>query len=134
MSVRALLGKRVTAIALVGLIGLGLSGCLADTSATPPSDGNQLMMYNAVNADRTANGVSAAGVEPEARQPRHAVGEGNGELQHVGAPEPRAADHHVGLRGYHTMGENILVAPPNTSAGADGSRMVGVRRPTAPTS
>jgi uncharacterized protein YkwD len=111
MRVKTLLGRKVVAIAVLAVVGLGLTGCLPDTSATPPGDPYTDALLNAMNRDR-----ASVGLPPLTWSPKLANNAG-------GWANIMANDnslHHQDLGGllnqplyapYHTLGENILDGP-----------------------
>ncbi len=112
MRVKTLLGKRTAAITMTAIVALGLSSCgFANTSSTGPSDPTTAAMFNALNADRAANGVPGLTWSPKlgntagtwAHQMSNA-----GTLYHQNLSALIASPDYAG---YYTLGENILVGP-----------------------
>ena len=56
MRMKRLLGRKTAAIVLMGVVGLGLTGCFPDRSSTPPSDPFVNELYNRMNYDRATVG------------------------------------------------------------------------------
>ena len=116
MRVKNLLGRKTAAVLLMGAVGLGLTGCFPDTSATPPSDPMTNSLYNALNRDR-----ASAGLPPLTWSPKLANNAGNWAWQMMA----RNSLYHQNLgavlnssdyQAYYTLGENILVGPGGMSA------------------
>ena len=57
MRMKRLLGRKTAAIVLMGVVGLGLTGCFPDTSSTPPADPFVNELYNRMNYDRATVGL-----------------------------------------------------------------------------
>jgi uncharacterized protein YkwD len=99
----------------MAVLGLGLTACLPDTSATPPSDQTQLSMYTAVNHDRTTHGGTSLTWSPKladlASRWAAAMAAYN-TLAHQNLAQLITTPDYAA---YHTMGENILVGPPGTT-------------------
>ena len=74
MRMKRLLGRKTAAIVLMGVVGLGLTGCFPDTSSTPPSDPfvNELVQPDELRPGHRR--PPAAHLEPEARQQRRLAG------------------------------------------------------------
>jgi uncharacterized protein YkwD len=115
MRVKNLLGRKTAAILLVGAVGLGLAGCLPNTSATPPSDGFTNQLYNSLNQDR-----ASAGLPPLTWSPKLANNASNWAVQMMSANSL----YHQNLsglmgtsdyQGFYTLGENIIVGPGDMS-------------------
>jgi uncharacterized protein YkwD len=128
MRLKSLVGRKTAAIVLMGVVGLGLTGCFPDTSATPPSDPYLNELYNRLNADR-----ASVGLPPLTWSPKLSNSAGSWAWQ-------MAADntlYHQNLStllysgnysNYYTLGENILVGPGSMSAAA----VEGAWRASAP--
>jgi uncharacterized protein YkwD len=116
MRVKRLLGRRTAAIVLMmAVIGVGLTGCFPDRSATPPSDPFINELYNRMNYDR-----AVVGLPPLVWSPKLANNAGSwawqmmsvGSLYHQNLGYLLAtADYNP----YYTLGENILVGPGGMS-------------------
>ena len=115
MRVKQLLGRKVVAVTIVALVGLGLTGCMPDTSATPPSDPYQNALYQAMNRDR-----ASVGLPPLTWSPKLAINAGGW----AGIMMQAGTLYHQNLGGllnqpiyapYYTLGENILVGPASMS-------------------
>jgi uncharacterized protein YkwD len=113
MRVKQLLGRKVVAAAIIAVVGLGLTGCMPDTSATPPGDGYQNALYQAMNRDR-----ASVGLPPLTWSPKLAINAGGWANIMMQA----GSLYHQDLGGllyqplyapYYTLGENILVGPAN---------------------
>jgi uncharacterized protein YkwD len=110
MHAKTVLGKRAAAIAVIALIGFGLSSCtLANTSSTPPSDPYTNALYNALNSDRVANGLPPLTWSPKLANTAgtwaHQMSNAN-TLYHQ---DLVALINSPDYTGYYTLGENILV-------------------------
>ena len=111
------LGKRAAAVAMVALVGLGLSACgFANTSASGPSDPLISAMYQALNQDRAANGLPPLTWSPKLQ---NSAGTWSNQMANDNSL------HHQNLgalisgpdySGYNTLGENILDGPGNMTA------------------
>jgi uncharacterized protein YkwD len=121
MSVKRRLGRRTAAIVLMmGVIGIGLTGCFPDTSATPPKDPFINELYNRLNYDR-----ATVGLGPLTWSPKLANNAGTWAYQmatvnslyhqNLGALLA-SADYNP----YYTLGENILVGPGSMNAASIG--------------
>ena len=117
MQLKNLLGRKTAAIALMAVVGLGLTGCFPDTSATPPSDPMTNDLYNALNRDR-----ASVGLPPLTWSPKLANNAGSWAWQMAAANSL----YHQNLGAmlgssdysrYYTLGENIMVGPGSMSAG-----------------
>lgn len=111
MRVKTLLGKKTAAVVLMAVTGLGLSGCFADTSSTPPSDPFVNGLYQALNRDRASQGLP-----PLTWSPKLANNAGWWASNMAGANSL----YHQNLSAllgssdysaYYTLGENIMVGP-----------------------
>jgi uncharacterized protein YkwD len=118
MQLKSLLGRKTAAIVLLGVVSLGLTGCFADTSSTPPSDPFVNELYNRLNADR-----ASVGLPPLTWSPKLANNAGNWAWQMMAANSL----YHQNLgallgssdyANYYTLGENILVGPGSMSPAA----------------
>jgi uncharacterized protein YkwD len=106
-----LLGRKVVAVAVLSVVGLGLTGCLPDTSATPPADPYTNGLYQALNRDR-----ASVGLPPLTWSPKLASNASGwsvdmmdaGSLYHQNLSALLAAPSYAP---YFTLGENILVGP-----------------------
>ena len=134
MRLKTLLGRKTVAVAfVVGVVGLGLTGCFPDTSATPPSDPLQNELYQSLNQDR-----ASVGLPPLTWSPKLANNAGTWANQMASANSLYHQNLSVLLgsgdyASYNTLGENILVGPGTMSARP--SRVPGRhRRRTGPTS
>src|SRR3954451_7348516 len=110
MRLKRLLGRKTAAIIVMGVVGLGLTGCFPDTG-TPPSDPYQNSLYQSMNADR-----GSVGLPPLTWSPKLANNAGNWAWQMMAANSL----YHQNLgamlgssdyQNYYTLGENILVGP-----------------------
>jgi uncharacterized protein YkwD len=117
MRVKSFLGKRTAAIAMTAVVGLGLSSCgFANTSSTPPGDPTTAALFNALNHDRSVNGLPQLTWSPRlantagtwAHQMSNAAS-----LYHQNLSALIASPDYAG---YYTLGENILVGPGSMSA------------------
>jgi uncharacterized protein YkwD len=119
MRVKNFLNKRAAAVAMAAVIALGLSSCgFANTSSTGPSDSYTAGLYNALNADRAANGLPRLTWSPKlanlAGSWAHTMSNAN-TLYHQNLSVLISSPTYAG---YRTMGENILVGPGNMSPGS----------------
>ncbi len=97
------------------LIVVGASACLPDTGPAPTSDAWQLQLFNAINADRVANGVP-----PLTNGPKLAwlAGTHSCDMAHAGSmyhTDLNATLATPDYKAYWTLGENILVGPGSLS-------------------
>jgi uncharacterized protein YkwD len=115
MRLKRLLGRKTAAIIVMGVVGLGLTGCFPDTG-NPPSDPYQNGLYQSMNADR-----GSVGLPPLTWSPKLANNAGNWAWQMMAANSL----YHQNLgamlgssdfQNYYTLGENILVGPGSMSA------------------
>jgi uncharacterized protein YkwD len=116
MRVKTLVRRRSAAVAMVLIIGVGLSACgFANTSSAPPADSYQRALYNALNYNRIIGGLP-----PLTWSPKLANTAGTWAYQMSSANSL----YHQNLSalissptyaGYRTMGENILVGPGSMS-------------------
>jgi uncharacterized protein YkwD len=117
MRVKELLGRKTAAVALLAVVGLGLTGCLPNTGP-PPTDQMQDAMFNAVNQDR-AN----AGLPPLTWSPKLANNASNWAAS-MSAQNSLTHQNLSSLLGssdysvFYTLGENILVGPGGMTADA----------------
>jgi uncharacterized protein YkwD len=115
MRLKSLLGRKTAAIILMGVVGLGLTGCFPDRSSTPPSDAFTNELYNRMNADR-----ASAGLGPLTWSPKLANNAGSwawqmsvaNSLYHQNLGALLGSSTYTA---YYTLGENILVGPGNMS-------------------
>jgi uncharacterized protein YkwD len=109
--------KRGAAVALLmGLIALGTTACFPDTSPNPPSDPYFAAMYNAINRDRVNNGLPPLTNSPKLGNLAGtwaAQMSQDGYLHHQNLS---AILYSSDFQAYHTLGENIIVAPGFYSA------------------
>jgi uncharacterized protein YkwD len=115
MRLKSLLGRKTAAIVLMGAVGLGLTGCFPDTSATPPSDPFVNELYNRMNSDR-----ASVGLPPLTWIPKLANNAGSWAWQMATANSLYHQNLSAVLSGsdydaYYTLGENILVGPASMS-------------------
>jgi len=116
MKLKTLAGRKTAAVVLMGVVALGLTGCFADTSATPPSDPLTNGMFNALNYDR-----AMAGLPPLTWSPKLANNAGtwawqmatDNSLHHQNLSALITSSDYTNYRG---LGENILVGPGNLTA------------------
>jgi uncharacterized protein YkwD len=116
MRVKTFVGRKTAAVMLMGVISLGLTGCFADTSTTPPSDPLTNGMFNALNYDRVMAGLPALTWSPK-------LANNAGTWAYQMATDNSL--HHQNLSAlittsdfanYRGLGENILVGPGNLTA------------------
>jgi uncharacterized protein YkwD len=116
MRVKRFLSRKVLVVTVLAVVGLGLTGCMPDTSASPPSDGYTNALYNAMNRDR-----ASVGLPPLTWSPKLAINAGGW----AGIMAQAGTLYHQNLGGllyqplyapYYTLGENILVGPADMSA------------------
>jgi uncharacterized protein YkwD len=115
--VRMFMGKRAAALAMIAVVGLGLSSCgFANTSASGPSDPLISGMYQALNQDRAANGMPPLTWSPKLQNAggtwSHQMANANS-LYHQNLGALIASSDY---NGYNTLGENILVGPGGMTA------------------
>jgi uncharacterized protein YkwD len=128
MRLKSLLGRKTAAVVLMGAVGLGLTGCFPNTSATPPSDPFVNELYNRMNYDR-----ATVGLPPLTWSPKLANNAGNWAWQMAGANSLYHQNLSAVLSSseyapYYTLGENILVGPGSMSPAA----IEGAWRASAP--
>jgi len=113
MRLKSNVGRKTAVVLLMGLVAVGLTGCFADTSSTPPSDPFVNDLYNRLNSDR-----AGAGLPPVTWSPKLANNAGTWAWQMASANSL----YHQNLSsllsktdysGYSTLGENIMVGPGN---------------------
>ena len=129
MRVKRMLGRRTAAIVLMmGVIGVGLTGCFPDRSSTPPSDPFVNDLYNRLNYDR-----ATVGLGPLTWSPKLANNAGTWAYNMMS----RNSLYHQNLgfllagsdyAPYYTLGENILVGPGSMSP----AQIEGAWRGSAP--
>jgi uncharacterized protein YkwD len=119
MRLKSVVGRRTAAIALmVTIVGLGLTGCFPDTSATPPSDPFVNELYNRLNADR-----ASVGLGPLVWSPKLANNAGSWAWQMSSVnslyhQNLSAMLYSSDFANYYTLGENIIVGPGSMSPAA----------------
>jgi uncharacterized protein YkwD len=114
MRLKRLLGRKTAAIVVMGVIGLGLTGCFPDTGP-PPADPFQNALYQSMNADR-----GSAGLPPLTWSPKLANNASNWAWQMMAANSMYHQNLSAMLgsgdfQNYYTLGENILVGPGSMS-------------------
>jgi uncharacterized protein YkwD len=115
MRLKNLVGRKTAAVVLLGVVSLGLSGCFANTSSTPPSDPFINQLYNRLNYDRATVGLPPLTWSPKlannAGTWAHQMSNANSLYhQNLGALLA-TADYSP----FYTLGENILVGPGGMS-------------------
>ena len=118
MRLKTLAGRKTAAIVLMGVVSLGLTGCFADTSTTPPSDPLTNGLFNALNYDR-----AMAGLPPLTWSPKLANNAGSWAYQMASVntlyhQNLSALITTSDFANYRSLGENILVGPGNLTANA----------------
>jgi uncharacterized protein YkwD len=129
MQVKTLVRRRSAAVAMVLIVGIGLSACgFANTTSTPPADPYQRAMFNALNYNRVMSGLPPLTWSPKLANTAgtwaHQMSNANSLYhQNLGAliSSPEYA-------GYRTMGENILVG----SGGMSPTQVQGTWMNSAP--
>jgi uncharacterized protein YkwD len=117
MRAKTFLNKRVAALAVTVVLGLGLSSCgFANSSGAGPSDPYTASLWNALNYDRVMNGVP-----PLTWSPKLANQAGSWALQMSNAnslyhQNLSALIYSADYSGYRTLGENIIVGPGGMTA------------------
>ena len=116
MRVKKMLGRRTAVIVLMmGVIGVGLTGCFPDRGAPPVGDPFVNELYNRLNYDR-----ATVGLGPLTWSPKLANNAGSWAWQMAA----RNSLFHQNLGAllassdfapYYTLGENILVGPGSMS-------------------
>jgi uncharacterized protein YkwD len=115
MKLKSLLGRKTAAIVLMGVVGLGLTGCFPDTG-NPPSDPFQNDLYQSLNRDR-----ASVGLPPLTWSPKLANNASGWAWQMMAAnslyhQNLSAVLNSADYQNYYTLGENILVGPGSMSA------------------
>jgi uncharacterized protein YkwD len=104
--------KRTAAmLAVVAMLAVSLSGCFADTSPTGPSDPYLAGLYNALNADRQANGLPPLTWSPKLANSAQLW---TGQMQAANTlyhQNLTAMLYSSDYSNYRTLGENIIVGP-----------------------
>jgi uncharacterized protein YkwD len=118
MTVKRLLGKKMAAAVLVAMMAFGLAACFPDTSSQPPSDPFTNGLFQALNADRQANGLP-----PLTWSPKLANSAGGWAVSMMQANSLvhnnlSAMLYSPMYSGYRTLGENIIVGPGSMSPSA----------------
>ena len=115
MRMKRLLGRKTAAIVLMGVVGLGLTGCFPDTSSTPPSDPFVNELYNRMNNDRASVGLGPLTWSPKLANNAgwwaHQMSNANSLYHQNLSALLYSNDYTV----YYTLGENILVGPGSMS-------------------
>lgn len=116
MRLKSLLGRKTAAVVLMGVVGLGLTGCFPNTSSTPPSDPFINDLYNRLNYDRATTGAAPLVWSPKlannAGTWAHQMSNANS-LYHQNLGALLSSSDYTA---FYTLGENILVGPGNMSA------------------
>src|SRR5882757_11040169 len=115
MRMKRLLGRKTAAIVLMGLVGLGLTGCFPDTSSTPPSDPFVNGLYNAMNADRASVGLPALTWSPKLANNGGAWAWQMASANSLYHQNLSALLYSSDYTNFYTLGENILVGPGSMS-------------------
>ena len=108
--------RKTAAIVLMGVVGLGLTGCFPDTSSTPPSDPFVNELYNRMNYDPRDRRPRGLTWSPKLREQRRLVGPPDEQRRtrcttRTSTQLLYSSDYTV----YYTLGENILVGPGSMS-------------------
>jgi uncharacterized protein YkwD len=115
MRMKRLLGRKTAAIVLMGVVGLGLTGCFPDRSSTPPSDPFVNELYNRMNYDRATVGRGPLTWSPKLANNAgwwaHQMSNANTLYHQNLSALLSSSDYTV----YYTLGENILVGPGSMS-------------------
>jgi uncharacterized protein YkwD len=91
---------------------LGLASCgFANTSSTPPGDSYTAALFNALNADREANGLSQLTWSPKLANAAGAWAHQMSNANTLYHQNLSALISSPDYDGYYTLGENILVGP-----------------------
>jgi uncharacterized protein YkwD len=117
MQVHTLVRKRVGVVVVAAIVALGSTACFPDTSSTGPSDPTLAAMYQALNADRAANGLGGLTWSPKLTNLAGTWAHSMAATGILGHQNLAGIVGQGDFAPYWAMGENILVGPGNMSAG-----------------
>jgi uncharacterized protein YkwD len=116
MKVQHLLKRRVALVAVAAAIALGASACgLANTTATPPTDGIENGVLQAMNGDRQANGLPPLQWSPKLSNTAGSWAWNEANVNSMYHQDLTALLYSADYNGWYTLGENLLVGPGNMS-------------------
>jgi len=116
MKVHHLLKRRVALVAVAAAIALGASACgFANTSANPPSDATQNGVFQAMNADRQANGIPPLQWSPKLTNTAGSWAANESAVNNMYHQDLTALLYSDTYSGWSTLGENLIVGPGNMS-------------------
>ena len=125
MHIKDFLGRRGAVVAVALLITLGLTSCgFANMSSAPPADPYTNELFQALNADRAANGMPPLTWSPKLS---NTAGSWAAQMARAGSLYHQSLGALINspdYAGYRTLGENIIVGPGGmAAAGVEASWM-----------
>jgi uncharacterized protein YkwD len=116
MKLQHLLKRRVALVAVAAAIALGASACgFANVSATPPADGVQNGVLQAMNTDRQANGVPPLQWSPKLSNTAGNWAANEAAVNTMYHQNLTALLYSSDYNGWYTLGENLIVGPGGMS-------------------
>ena len=116
MKLQHALKRRVALVAVAAAIALGASACgFANISSTPPGDGVQNGVLQAMNSDRQANGVPALQWSPKLANTAGGWADNEARVNNMYHQDLTALLYSSDYDGWYTLGENLIVGPGSMS-------------------
>src|SRR4051794_30520749 len=116
MKLQPMLKGRVALVAVAAAIALGASACgFANVSTTPPADGVQNGVLQAMNSDRQANGIPGLRWSPKLANTAGAWAANESGVNSMYHQDLSSLLYSADYNGWYTLGENLMVGPGSMS-------------------